>query len=121
MSLKMTGDGLRFRNDMDRGLNTGASNAVMLDAAIRTRRCVHMERIVTSTVDSTKTTCVRMLRRSGAMNGILKASDQRLGGEGSAQGVEGMYIRDLRSRKTICEDCRSIARRGFECGRNYYT
>lgn len=59
-----------------------SENADAKDVAMRTRRCVHIDMMVTKAVDRTKTTCVKMLSNSGAMKGIVKgeaAGDEYVG------------------------------------------
>lgn len=66
------GSGLRFRNDIARGLKRGGTseNADAKEVAIETRRWVHIDMMVTRAVDKTKTTWVKMLSKSGAMKGM---------------------------------------------------
>jgi hypothetical protein len=68
------GAGRRFRKEVERGLtNDGvsSSNAEVKELAKPTRRCVHIDMMVTSAVERPKTTWVRMLRRTGAIKGML--------------------------------------------------
>lgn len=73
-SLNTIGSGLRFRKDIARGLKRGGTseNADAKEVAIRTRRCVHIDMIVTKAVDNPKTTWVRILSKTGAMKGIVE-------------------------------------------------
>lgn len=77
---------------MDRALKRGGTSekADAQDVAIRTRRCVHMDMMVTKAVDKTKTTCVKMLSKRGAMKGIVeKESVMSEVSRGSSEEVMG--------------------------------
>jgi hypothetical protein len=90
------GSGLRFRKDIARGFTRGGTSekADAKDVAIRTRRCVHIDMMVTKAVDKTKTTCVKMLSKRGAMKGIVeKESVMSEASRGSSEEMVGRGCR----------------------------